>query len=51
MKILISGGLGFIGSHTCVELIENGYDIVIADNLSNSDENVLNTIKFLKKKN
>ena len=51
MTILISGGLGFIGSHTCVELIENGYDIVIADNLSNSDENVLNTIQILTGKN
>ncbi len=35
-KILVTGGAGFIGSHVCVELIENGYDIVIMDNLVNS---------------
>ena len=36
MKILITGGAGFIGSHTCVELIDAGYEVIIADNLSNS---------------
>lgn len=40
-KILVTGGLGYIGSHTVVELIESGYEIVIADNLSNSDLDVL----------
>ena len=35
-KVLVTGGTGFIGSHTCVELLENGYDIIIMDNLSNS---------------
>lgn len=35
--VLVSGGAGYIGSHTAVELIEAGYDVVIADNLSNSD--------------
>jgi UDP-glucose 4-epimerase len=34
--ILVTGGAGYIGSHTCVELIQNGYDIVVVDNLSNS---------------
>ena len=38
MSILVSGGAGYIGSHTCVELIEAGYDIVVADNLCNSSE-------------
>ena len=38
MSILVTGGAGFIGSHTCVELIEAGYDIVVADNLSNASE-------------
>lgn len=38
MTILVTGGAGYIGSHTCVELIEHGYDIVILDNLSNSSE-------------
>ena len=33
MSILVSGGAGYIGSHTCVELIQAGYDIVVADNL------------------
>ncbi len=36
MKILVAGGAGYIGSHTCVDLLESGYEVVIADNLSNS---------------
>ena len=40
MSILVSGGAGYIGSHTCVELINAGYDIVVADNLSNASEAV-----------
>ena len=40
MKILFTGGLGYIGSHTAVEFLNYGYDVVIADNLSNSKENV-----------
>ena len=36
MKILVTGGAGFIGSHTCVELLDAGYEVVIADNLSNA---------------
>ena len=36
--ILVSGGAGYIGSHTCVELIEAGYEVVVADNLINSCE-------------
>lgn len=50
MIVLVSGGLGFIGSHTCLKLIENGHDVIIVDNLSNSNENVLGKIKFLTKK-
>ncbi len=38
MTILVTGGAGYIGSHTCVELIENGYEIVVLDNFSNSSE-------------
>ncbi|TNC84843.1 MAG: UDP-glucose 4-epimerase, partial [Thalassolituus sp.] len=34
--ILVTGGAGYIGSHTCVELIEAGYNVVVIDNLSNS---------------
>lgn len=42
--ILVTGGAGFIGSHTCVELLESGYEIAVADNLCNSDEMVLEDI-------
>ncbi|MGX1928687.1 UDP-glucose 4-epimerase GalE [Flagellimonas sp. 2504JD4-2] len=44
MKILVTGGLGFIGSHTVVELQNEGFEVVIIDNLSNSSENVLDGI-------
>jgi UDP-glucose 4-epimerase len=44
MKILVTGGLGFIGSHTAVELQNEGFDVVIIDNLSNSSENVIDGI-------
>ena len=44
-QILVTGGTGFIGSHTVVELQNNGYDVVIVDNLSNSKVEVLNQIK------
>jgi UDP-glucose 4-epimerase len=45
MKILVTGGLGFIGSHTVVELQEKGHEVVIIDNLSNSSISVLDGIK------
>ena len=45
MKILVTGGTGYIGSHTCVELINAGYEVVIIDNLSNSKEDVIDKIK------
>ena len=45
MKILVTGGAGFIGSHTCVELLEGGYEISVLDNLSNSSEKSLERIK------
>jgi UDP-glucose 4-epimerase len=38
MKLLVTGGAGFIGSHTCLELLNAGYEIVVVDNLSNSSE-------------
>lgn len=50
MKILVTGGAGYIGSHTCVELLENGYEIVIVDDFSNSKAEVLNYIKDITKK-
>jgi len=45
MKVLVTGGAGYIGSHTTVELLEKGYDVVIIDNLSNSSLDVLQRIK------
>jgi UDP-glucose 4-epimerase len=45
MKILVTGGAGFIGSHTCVELLEAGYDVVVLDNLSNSSEKSLERVE------
>ena len=45
MSILVSGGAGYIGSHTCVELIEAGYDIVVADNLCNSSEESIRRVE------
>ena len=44
MKVLVTGGLGFIGSHTVVELQNKGFEVVIIDNLSNSSEDVLKGI-------
>lgn len=45
MKVLLTGGAGYIGSHTCVELLERGYEAVIADDFSNSKPEVINRIK------
>lgn len=45
MNILVTGGTGYIGSHTVVELINHGYDVTIIDNLYNSKENVLDKIE------
>ena len=44
MSILVTGGTGYIGSHTVVELIKSGYDVVIVDNLYNSNLCVLDRI-------
>lgn len=47
MKILVTGGAGFIGSHTCVELLNAGYEIVVVDNLYNSSKKSLDRVKEL----
>jgi UDP-glucose 4-epimerase len=44
-KILVTGGAGYIGSHTCVELLAEGHELVVVDNLSNSCEEALNRVK------
>ena len=49
-KILVTGGTGYIGSHTVVELLESGKEVVIVDNLSNSKFNVLGNISKITKK-
>ena len=48
--ILVTGGTGYIGSHTCVELLKNGYEVVIIDNLSNSNNDVVDRIKKITNK-
>ena len=50
MKILVTGGAGYIGSHTCVELLQRGYEIVVVDNLDNSCEKSLEVVKQITKK-
>lgn len=47
MKILLTGGLGYIGSHTAVQLLNAGYDVVVVDNLSNSEEGVREKIELI----
>ena len=48
MQILVTGGLGYIGSHTSVELISKGFDVVIVDDLSNSKKNFLALIALME---
>ena len=50
MKVLVTGGCGYIGSHTCVELLNAGYDVVIIDNLSNSKEEEKKKIEAITNK-
>jgi UDP-glucose 4-epimerase len=50
MKIFITGGAGYIGSHTCVELLQNSYDVVVYDNFSNSSEQVLSRVATITEK-
>ena len=45
MAILVAGGAGYIGSHTCVELLNAGYEVVVVDNLYNSSEEALKRVE------
>lgn len=45
MKVLVTGGAGYIGTHTCVELLNDGYDVVVLDNLSNSSDESLKRVQ------
>ena len=47
MKILVTGGTGYIGSHTCIELIKAGYEVVVVDNLRNSSLESLKRVEKL----
>lgn len=49
-KILVTGGAGYIGSHTCVELLEAGHDVIVFDNLSNSSKESLNRVQEITQK-
>ena len=50
MAILITGGCGYIGSHTCIELLDAGHDIVVLDNYYNSKPEALRRVKELSGK-
>lgn len=50
MKILVTGGAGYIGSHTCIELMKAGHDVVIVDNFCNSNPSVLSRIQDISGK-
>lgn len=51
MRILVTGGAGYIGSHTCLELLSCGYDVTVVDNLCNSSAEAIERIKQIAKKN
>ncbi|KQL58798.1 MULTISPECIES: UDP-glucose 4-epimerase GalE [Bacillaceae] len=50
MSILVTGGAGYIGSHTCVELLQAGYDVIVVDNLANSREETLREVEAISGK-
>ena len=50
MKVLVTGGLGYIGSHICVELFESGMDVVVVDNLSNSKKEIAKLVEQISGK-
>ena len=50
MAILVTGGAGYIGSHTCIELVNAGYDVVVLDNLCNSSKESLKRVEDVYKR-
>ena len=50
-KILVTGGAGFIGSHTCLLLLEKGYDLVVIDSLANSSDSSIKRIRYIRAQN
>lgn len=51
MKILVTGGAGYIGTHTCVELLKAGYEIAVIDNLCNSKKEAIRRVEEISGKN
>lgn len=49
-KVLVTGGAGYIGSHTCIELLQAGHEVIVLDNLSNSSEEALHRVQQLTQK-
>ena len=47
MNVLVTGGAGYIGSHTCLELLESGHEVIVIDNLCNSNPESLNRVKMI----
>ena len=47
MRVFVTGGAGYIGSHTCVELLQAGYDLTVIDNLNNSNRESLRRVEKL----
>ena len=45
MKVLVAGGAGYIGSHTCIELLNSGYGVIVIDNLCNSNPKSLDRVQ------
>ena len=50
MRLLVTGGTGFIGSHTCIELLRKDHEVMIIDNLSNSSVSVLDRLQRITKR-
>ena len=47
MRVLVTGGAGYIGSHTCVELLETGHEVFVVDNLCNGHEAALERVRVI----